>query len=195
MARTGRRPGVSTTRAEMLDAARTLFGTHGYDNTTIRMVGEAAGVDSALVVRTFGGKEALFLAAVEWPWDPAVIVPTVAAGPKSRAGRRIAEMAVDTWEDPAQRAPILALLASTGANDVARTLLRDFISTQVLVPIVRTCGFDRPELRGSLLGAQLIGLVTARYVLAIEPLASISASALEDIAADAPQRVLTAELP
>src|SRR5262245_47434782 len=191
----GRRPGPSTTRREILDAARSLFGTHGYDRTTLRMIAERAGVDPALVARAYGGKEGLFLAAVEWPWDPADVVPAVAAGPKRSAGRRIAKLVVETWEDPAQRAPILALLSSTAVSDVARTLLGDLITTQVQVPFVRACGFDQPELRGALVGAHNIGLCTARYLLAVEPLASMDASSVIEVSGEAIQRLLTVKLP
>jgi AcrR family transcriptional regulator len=191
----GRRPGPSTTREEILDAARSLFGTHGYDRTTLRMIAERAGVDPALVARAYGGKDGLFLAAVEWPWDPADVVPTVAAGPKRRAGHRIAKLVIDTWEDPVQRAPVLALLSSTAVSDVARTLLGDFITTQVQVPIVRACGFDHPEIRGALVGAHNIGLCSARYLLAVEPLASMDASSVIEVSGEAIQRLLTVRLP
>jgi AcrR family transcriptional regulator len=190
----GRRPGPSTTRAEILDAARTLFGRHGYDGTTLRMIAKQAEVDPALVARAFGSKHGLFLVAVEWPWDPAVVVPTVATGPRSRAGYRIAKLLIDTWEDPDQRAPILGLLTSTGVSQAARTLLGDFITTQVQVPLVRACGFDRPELRGALLGAQSVGLCMARYVLAIEPLASMEPETLIEVVGETTQRLLTARL-
>ncbi len=191
----GRRPGPSTTRAEIVEAARTLFGEHGYEQTTLRRVAETAGVDVALVSRAYGDKDHLFRAAVAWPWDPLEIVPAVAAGPKRRAGHRIAELIVGTWEDPDQRAAILALLSSVPGNPVARTLLRDFVSTQVLIPFVRTCGFDQPELRGALVAAHSIGLCLTRYVLAIEPLASLDASTLVEITGAETQRILGTPLP
>jgi hypothetical protein len=158
------------------------------------MVAEAAGVDPALAARAFGDKDGLFRAAVEWPWDPAEVVPAVASGPKSRAGYRIAKLVIDTWEDPLQRAPLLALLSSTGVSEIARTLLRDFVTLQVQVPIVRACGFDQPEVRGALIGAQNIGLTMARYVLTIEPLAGMEAPALVEIMGAATQRLLTMPL-
>jgi len=193
--RRGRRPGPSTTRAEILAAARTLFGTRGYEGTTLRMIAEAARVDPALVARSFRGKDGLFRAAVAWPWGPAEIIPRVAAGPRRRAGHRVAQLVVDTWEDPDQRAPLLALLSSTATSEVARTLLGDFITTQVMGPLVRACGFDQPELRGALLGAQAVGLATARYVLAIEPLAGLDPAALVEIVGATNQRILTMPLP
>jgi AcrR family transcriptional regulator len=189
--RRGRRPGPSTTRAEILAAARSLFGTNGYEGTTLRSVADAAGVDPALVARAYGGKDGLFRAAVAWPWDPAEVVPRVAAGPRSRAGYRITRLVVDAWEDPDQRAPLLALLRSAAVSDIARTLLGDFIRHQVLVPLVRACGFDHPELRGALLGGQNIGLAMARYVLRVEPLASLDPDTLVEMVGAATQRLLT----
>jgi AcrR family transcriptional regulator len=191
----GRRPGPSTTRAEILDAARALFGRHGYEGTTLRMIAESARVDPALVARAFGDKDGLFLAAVAWPWDPSDVVPEVAHGPRGRAGARISRLVLDTWEDPQQRAPIVALLTSTGTSDVARNLLRDFVTLRVQVPFVRACGFDEPEVRGALLSAQHIGLCMARYVIGIEPLASMDADMLVDIAGASAQHVLTRKLP
>jgi AcrR family transcriptional regulator len=194
-AKRGRRPGPSTTRADILDAARALFGRHGYEGATLRMIADAARVDPALVARSFGDKDGLFLAAVQWPWDPAEVVPAVAAGPKRRAGHRIARLVIETWEDPAQRAPIVALLTSTGTSEIARALLRDFVTLRVQVPFVRACGFDQPELRGALLSAQHLGLCTARYVVAIEPLASMDADDLIEIAGASAQHLLHRALP
>jgi AcrR family transcriptional regulator len=193
--RRGRRPGQSTTRPEILEGARALFGKYGYERTTLRMVAETVKVDPALVARAFGDKYGLFRAAVQWPWDPATVVPAVAAGSQRRAGYRIAKLLVDTWEDPDQRAPILALLTSTASNEISRTLLREFVTMHVLVPLVRASGFDQPELRGSLLAAQNIGLCMARYVVGIEPLASIEPTPLIELIGDTTQRLLTARLP
>jgi hypothetical protein len=44
-------------------------------------------------------------------------------------------------------------------------------------------------------GAHSVGLCLARYVLAIEPLASMDTAALIDVAGDVTQRILTAKLP
>jgi len=57
------------------------------------------------------------------------------------------------------------------------------------------CGFDQPELRGALLAGHNIGLCLTRYVLAIEPLASLDAPVLTDITGAQIQRILTTPLP
>ncbi|HET6662826.1 MAG TPA: TetR family transcriptional regulator [Acidimicrobiales bacterium] len=195
MARTGRRPGPSTTRADILRAARHLFATNGYDATTIRGVAEAAKVDPALVVRAFGGKGGLFRAAVDWPWDPADVVPTVAHGPRGSTGRRIAGLFVGTWEDPDERAPIITLIRSAAGHEQSRMLLNQFVTSQLLVPIVRTAGFDQPEQRAAFIAAHLIGTGLARYVLAIEPLATMAPTCVTDVVGKVVQRILTVPLP
>ena len=65
--RRGRRPGGADTRAELLDAARAEFAERGYDGATVRVIADRAGVDPAMVNHWFGGKEALFTAALRHP--------------------------------------------------------------------------------------------------------------------------------
>ena len=48
------------TRRRILDAARDLFGEHGYEGVTVRMIASAADANTALVNRYFGSKAALF---------------------------------------------------------------------------------------------------------------------------------------
>jgi AcrR family transcriptional regulator len=194
MTRTGRRRGPSTTRAEILEAARGLFAAHGYEATTTRMIADAASVDQALVVRTFGGKEALFRASVEWPFDPAVAVPAVVAGPRRRIGYRLADLVLATWEDPAGRAPILAIVRSATVHEDARRLLTEFVTTQILVPVATAIDTREPALRADLLASHFIGLGLGRYVFCFEPLASIERERVVDITGAIVQRLLTADL-
>jgi AcrR family transcriptional regulator len=72
--RTGRRPGPTQTRGEILDAARAAFAGRGYDGVSVRAVARAAGVDPALVHRFHGSKEELFVAAMALPVSPSQIV-------------------------------------------------------------------------------------------------------------------------
>ena len=69
--RRGRRPGGADTRAALLEAARAEFAERGYEGATVRVIAERAGVDPAMVNHWFGGKEALFTAALDMPLDPA----------------------------------------------------------------------------------------------------------------------------
>lgn len=49
----------------MLAAASALFSSSGYESTTVRDIGERAGVDPALIARYFGNKLNLYLATLE----------------------------------------------------------------------------------------------------------------------------------
>ena len=71
LARTGRRPGRQDTREAILAAARDAFAEKGFDGASIRYIATSAGVDPALVHHYFGTKDQLFLAAMDFPIDPA----------------------------------------------------------------------------------------------------------------------------
>jgi AcrR family transcriptional regulator len=55
----------AASRAALLAAASALFSSGGYDQTTIRDIGERAGVDPALIARYFGNKLNLYMATLE----------------------------------------------------------------------------------------------------------------------------------
>lgn len=48
----------------LLQSALALFAERGYERTTVRDIGERAGVDPALIARYFGTKAGLYLAAL-----------------------------------------------------------------------------------------------------------------------------------
>ena len=84
--RTGQR--LVGQHAALLDAARAVFAERGYDGATVRAIAERAGVDAAMVNHWFGGKEGLFVAALDLPADPgAVLAEAGLAPPAERAFR------------------------------------------------------------------------------------------------------------
>ena len=163
----------------MLSAARAQFAEKGFDGATIRGIAAEAGVDPALVHHYFGSKDKLFLAAVHAPADPGAFLPEVVAAGPDRLGENVVRLLLRVWDGPAQSAA-LALVRSAVGNEWTAKLLREFLVTQVLRRVVGT--LDMPvrerEIRGSLAASQLIGLVMARYVLKLEPLASASPESL-----------------
>jgi AcrR family transcriptional regulator len=194
MARTGRRPGATDTRERILAAARHRFAEHGLEGTSIRAVAADAGVDPALVHHYFGTKGQLFVAAVELPFDPASLAPMLAAGPIGETGLRFARLFLSIWEDPVTRAPLQGIVRSALSDPGAMAMVRELVITRVFGPVVQALGASQPELRLTLLGSQVIGLALVRYVLRIEPMASLDAQTL--IAAVAPtfQRYLVEPL-
>lgn len=190
----GRRPGGSDTRAELLDAARVEFAERGYDGATVRVIAERAGVDPAMVNHWFGGKEALFIAALEFPVDPEAIIASVQPGPADQLGRRIVHTFLGIWDATGGR-PLATLIRSVASHETAAKLMREFVGRMLVGRVVAPVAPDRPELRAALVGTQIIGLGMVRYVLRLEPLASADHDTVADAVAPNLQRYLTGELP
>jgi AcrR family transcriptional regulator len=193
--RSGRRPGNPDTREAVLAAARAQFAERGFDGATIRGIAALAGVDPALVHHYFGSKDKLFLAAVQAPADPGEFLPEVLAAGPDELGANVVRLLLRVWDGPMQPAA-LALVRSAVGNEWTARLLREFLVSQVLRRVMGT--LDLPpgerEARGGLVASQLIGLVMARYVLKVEPLASASPESLVAGIGPNVQRYLTGDV-
>jgi AcrR family transcriptional regulator len=192
--RVGRRPGESGTREAIADAARRRFAELGYDRTTIRGIAEEAGVDPALVVHFFGSKQELFLKVMELPFEPEEMVPQVLEGPKSEAGLRLARFAVGMIENEDSRNVLTGVLRAAASEPHAAELARELVANRVVAAFARSLAVDQPELRANLIASQIVGLIMARYVIRVEPLASLEPQALVDAIAPNLQRYLTRPL-
>jgi AcrR family transcriptional regulator len=190
----GRRPGESGTREAIAAAARLLFSERGYDRTTIRGIAEQADVDPALVNHFFGSKLDLFATVTALPEELAAAIPRIADGPRSRVGERLAEFLMDVLEDPDRRAAILSLVRAAASEPEAARAVREIVSERVLGPIAESLAADRPKLRASLINSQMVGLVMARYVVALEPLASLPRDEVVQAIAPNLQRYLAGPL-
>ncbi len=190
----GRRPGGPDTRGQILDSAREAFASKGFGGTTIRAVAAGAGVDPALVHHYFGSKDDLFLAALQIPVDPRTLVPRVFTDGLDGAGERLLRLFLSVWDDPAARLPLLAVVRSSLSQETPESLLQQGILRMVRTPLQDAALPDQPERRASLVISQLLGLVVSRYLLEIEPLASMTSE--EVVAAVAPtlQRYLSGGL-
>jgi AcrR family transcriptional regulator len=192
--RAGRRPGDSGTREAIAEAARRGFAELGYDRTTIRGVAEEAGIDPALVMHYFGSKQKLFLAVMELPFDPGRELPPLLAGPRSQAGLRLARFALGVMEDPSARTVLIGILRAAASEPEAARLTRELIAGQIVAAFSESLTVDQPELRANLVASQVVGLVIARHVIQVEPLASLDSEALIEAIAPNLQRYLTRPL-
>jgi len=191
----GRRPGAPDTRAAILAAARHGFAASGFARTSVRAIAAEAGVDPALVHHYFGTKDELFLAALELPVDPRqVLLPAVADGGIDGAAERMLRAFLSVWDDPEIRVRLVAVFRGVVEAEGER-LLRDGFLPVVLEPVGVALGIDRPELRMPLVASQVVGLILLRYIIAVEPIASLSGDEVVAIYAPTLQRYLTAELP
>jgi AcrR family transcriptional regulator len=190
----GRRPGAPDTRAEILGAARSLFATRGFKSTSMRAIAGEAGVDPALVHHYFGTKDDLFVAALQLPVDPRVVLAPVLEGGVVGAGERLLRVFLSVWDDENARLPLLGLVRGV-VDPEGRMLLREGLFGVILAPIGELLGLDEPERRVAHVASQMIGLVMLRYVLEAEPLASMDTEVLVATYAPTLQRYLDGELP
>ncbi len=193
-AHSGRRPGESGARDAILEAARALFAQHGFERATIRAVAARAGVDPALVHHYYGSKEQLFETALTLPIAPSVILPRLLQEDPEHVGERIVRIFLSTWELPANRLVLMAMLRSVASNEQATALVRRRLMAEVFGPFASLLDVPDAELRVSLVGSQLIGLALMRYVARIRPVASASVDELAAAVGSTIQRYLVGDL-
>jgi AcrR family transcriptional regulator len=170
----GRRPGTSDTREVIADAARRSFGELGYDRASIRGVAERAGVDPALVMHYFGSKQRLFVSVMALPFDPDEAIPPLVAGHPDDAGARFAAWIVSVLEDPRSRIVMTGMARAAAAEPELADRVRELVSARIVDGIAGGLGGADAPLRASLVASQVIGVIMARYVIRIEPLASLA---------------------
>jgi AcrR family transcriptional regulator len=174
MARTrGRRAGGLDTRGAIIDEARRQFGETGYGATTLRSVAASAQVDPRLVLHYFGSKRGLFEAALVMPVDPALFAAAALDGERAGLGARVARQILRVLDDPVARLALIGNLRAAVEEPEAADVIRTVLTERLLLPIARGIGADHAELRAALVASQVIGLAVARYVVAIEPLATV----------------------
>ena len=109
-------------------------------------------------------------------------------------GQRLAQFLLDTVEADPVGSPLISIARAAASEPAAAVMVRDLVTTRMLTPLTLAIGADNAALRASLLGSQVVGLTFARYIVGIEPLASLTRQ--ETVAAIGPvlQHYLTGDL-
>ncbi|MEU4580413.1 TetR family transcriptional regulator [Nonomuraea sp. NPDC023979] len=193
--RTGRRPGPSTTRDDILCSAARLFSSQGFQSTSLRQIAAHAGVDPALVRRFYHGKDELFTALVRSVFNAEDTVPALLRGPRRELGVRLAGYVLDLLGDVRDPGPLLGVVRSAVESEHAAAFIRAYVAEEMLGRLTRALEVDQPELRAALTAGQLVGLILARYAVRLDAL--VAAERGEVIAWVAPvlQRYLTGRVP
>jgi AcrR family transcriptional regulator len=194
----GRPAGSPPNRQAILAAARRLFIELGYFRSTIRAIAARAGCDPALVIHYFGSKERLFLAALTDDFRPEsdrFIDEQVSAG-TSGLGERLVRASLQAWFADLGTVPAAAqFLAVASTSEQAASVLREIVTEGGVFRLVSALGLSQPKLRATLIGSTVFGLVLARFVVRIEPVASADVDELVAWYAPTVQRYLTMPLP
>ncbi|MCU1505050.1 MAG: hypothetical protein QOG18_1543 [Microbacteriaceae bacterium] len=160
------------TRGGIVAAAAAEFASRGYESASMRSIARRAGVDPALVHHYFQDKADLFAESISAPIRPDRIVKEILAGPREKIGENIIRYLLAALDDKTARTRMISLLHTALGQEFAATMLRQFLTREVLRRIADTIGGPDAELRASLAASQIVGLIVVRFGVAIEPLAT-----------------------
>jgi AcrR family transcriptional regulator len=163
-------------RRAILDAARTCFGERGFARATVRDIAARAGVTHGLVLRQFGSKEQLFLAAVPGHRE----LDDVIAGDPETLPDRVARAYVERMEANAAVDPLVVLLRSIASDQQAAAKLYGAMEAASIRAYREVVQGPDVAARVAMLGAQLIGVTVNRYLARTGPLAEMPVPVLTE---------------
>lgn len=191
----GRPPGRTETRTDILDVARRRFLAEGYDRVTVRSIAAEAGVDAALISYHFGSKQGLFGACMQLSANPPEILAAALVGPLNTLPERLVHAVIAAWDDPQRGASLRAFAeAAIREPEVAR-LFREMAEREMISRIAERLGGADAGRRAAVAASQMAGLIFVRYVLRLEPLASMPADELARRVAPAMRAALAGPRP
>jgi AcrR family transcriptional regulator len=191
VARRGRRPGTSTTRQAILEAARSRFASDGFIATTIRRVASDAGVDASLVMQFFQSKNELFAAVMSISPEALARFATAFEGSDENLGERVVRAYLGVWEASDDSEPLMAMLRGAIVNEQASAQLREFIQARLLDGMAaRQVDQEDAALRAGLASSMLVGIVVGRRIVGVPILAKADSETLIALVGPAIQNVL-----
>lgn len=149
------------TRQAILDAARTRFMAHSYDDVGMRDVARDVGVDAALVSRYFGGKEDLFLEVL----DSCKNKRSLIEGDRSSFGERVAREIIsgpcEEDTDGNGFSGLLILLRSIGSSK-AMDIVQSTSNENFFQPLTLWLGGANAAGRSRLVAGMIMGVAISR---------------------------------
>jgi AcrR family transcriptional regulator len=164
----------------VIKAAREAFLASGYARTTIKSIAAAAGVAPTVVSNLYNNKDALFAAAMALPFDPQRAIPALIAPGIEGMGERIVRSTFQLVSDENVRNDLgkaAGMVQGTTISgiDVFGVVkpLSDYFQTAIIDKALIAVGIPDARLRGALISAYLSGVIAYRYIMKVEPLASL----------------------
>jgi len=160
------------TRAGIISAARQHFATEGYERATIRAIAADAGIDPSLVMRYFGNKQGLFVAAA----DIDLRLPDLGKLPPRDAAAAFVRHFLLRWEEDDV---LPALLRTAATNEGAAQTMRSIMAAQAIPAVAAACNDPKTApVRAALIASQFLGFAYCRYVLKAPPAVAMSNAAI-----------------
>ncbi|HEX4199825.1 MAG TPA: TetR family transcriptional regulator [Caulobacteraceae bacterium] len=173
-----RKRDAEATRAAILEAAKGQFARLGYDRAALRDIAAEAGADVSLIKRYFGGKEALFTAALKASFRPGGFKHW----DRGAFPREVAELMAGPVPADETSTHSFQFLLRAATSPTTAPLLSLAVQDRFLAPIREWLGGEDAPARARVLAAVFIGFLVERLVRD-EPLDGAERAAFIDHAA------------
>ncbi|MDO5494788.1 MAG: TetR family transcriptional regulator [bacterium] len=180
----------NVTRSRILTVARTAFDKKGYNGATLRDIADAAGVDLALLAYYFGNKAGLFGAAVATAFQPLEDLHQIVEEDRPNAGMRVADLLIGIMEDTGSQGAAAGFIRTVLTPAYPVDEVRDAVVGSVQTTIDQIVGGSERSPRYALLAAEVIGILVMRWIIPLEPIASVPLERIRDHIGDRFQLIL-----
>ena len=187
--------GSDDVRDAVLDAARAAFHARGYARTSVKAVAAAAGVAPDVVGKYYQSKDKLFAAAMRLTFDPGSAIPALVAPGLDGMGERLTRVTLETLGDPETRSDLIALARAGASGGKAAAGLKTFVEQDIVDRLAGVIGVPDARLRANLITSYLLGIAINRYVVRLDPIASMSEDEVVRLVAPTVQDWLTPTRP
>ncbi len=181
-------------REEIKQVAEEQFITRGYDGTTMRSIAKGAGCDPAMVSYYFGSKQRLFRDCFDLPLDPLEQILQLWEPGIEGIADRLLDFAFTLYEERLTKDRMKALMRALITDSETTQRFRAYISDNLLqggAQVLNTLQIASGQTVDKkletnfhslveILMSMIYGVATMRYIVQLEPLASMPRSELQN---------------
>jgi AcrR family transcriptional regulator len=190
-----RRKSEGSARREILRAAQRLFPRRSLSEISLRAIAQEAQVNPALVLYYFENKEELIIEALGTSLRPVMEDVFRDESLHPGVGRQAVLGFLRFWDTPERRQTYASMVLSTPTEGRLSQALRGTIVSQLEGQLSGLVPRDELRTRAALYTSQIVGLGVSRYVLRLEPIASMSPELLANSVGPVLDRYLMEPLP
>ena len=178
------------TRERILAAANAAFTELDYKHATYREIARRAAVDPALIAYYFQSKAQLLRESLALPGDPKqLMTAALVDGPPEETGHRLAATILNIWEQAATAGTLETLFNLLLQDSATQQTFANYVQNEIMSSIREYIGTDL-DLPIELMMSAMLGVLLSRYVVKLEPLASMSREDLIAVLGTVIQRLL-----
>ena len=161
---------AKASREALLHSARILFSERGFEQTTVRDIGDHSGIDPALIARYFGSKVKLYLATV-------TAEDADSGRPKDFSDTRAYLQWLVARVDARGPGPVLQAILRSDTTAEIREATREHLTRRLVEPlaeVLQTKGIAKPRVRAEMAISALIGVLLGRALTSFDELGELS---------------------